>query len=100
PGLGRRTGALAGRAAGPGPEAEGRDAVWRAACPARAYSGCREAAGAADPGRAGGPPRSAGPPRVPPGPDGSRRRAAGQRRALLAPDQRPGTRLRLRDRAG
>src|SRR5262250_1590254 len=39
PGLGRRTGALAGRAAGPGPQAEGRDAVWRAACPARAHPG-------------------------------------------------------------
>ena len=79
---------------------EGRDAVRRAARPARAHPGHREATGAADPGRAGGQPRSAGPPRVPPAPDGSRRRAAGQRRALLAPDQRPGTRLRLRDRAG
>jgi energy-coupling factor transporter ATP-binding protein EcfA2 len=41
PGLGCGHGTPAGRAAGPGPEAEGRDAVRRAARPARADPGRR-----------------------------------------------------------
>jgi len=51
PKVGRGTGSRPGRAAGPGPQAEGRDAIWRAARPARAHPGRRETAGAADPGR-------------------------------------------------
>ena len=59
-----------------------------------------EATRAAGPGRAGGQPGSAGPPRVPAGPDGTVAEQARQRRAVLAPDERSGTGLRLRDRAG
>ena len=50
-----------GQAAGPGPAPEGRHAVRRAACPARADPRHRQASRAADPGRAGGQPGPAGP---------------------------------------
>ena len=82
------------------PGAEGREAVRRAARPARPDPGHRQAARAADPRRAGRQPRPAGPPRVPAGPDGGDRRPSRiERRAVLAPGRRPGAGLRLPDRA-
>ena len=74
--------------------------VRRPARPARPDPGHRQAARAADPGRAGGQPRPAGAAGVPAGPDGGRRRARRERRAVLAPGRRPGTGLRLPGRAG
>ncbi len=56
-------------------------------------------AGAAAAGRAGGQPGPAGPARVPPGAHGQRGRAGHDRAAVLAPAGRPGTGLRLPDRA-
>ena len=100
PGLGRSAGPPPDRSARPRPAAQGREALRRPARAAGADPRPRQAARAADPGRAGGQPRPARPTRVPAGPDGNRGRGAGQHRALLAPDQRPGTRLRLPDRAG
>ena len=74
--------------------------VRRAARPARADPGHRQASRAADPGRAGGQPGPAGPAGVPGRPDGGRRRAGTVRGAVLPPGRGPGTGLRLPDRAG
>ena len=74
--------------------------VRRAARPARADPGRRQASRAAGPGRAGGQPGPAGPPGVPGRPDGGRGRAGAVGGAVLAPGRGPGTGLRLPDRAG
>ena len=79
PGLGRRPGAAADRAARARPRAEGAQALRRPARAARAHARHRQAPGAADPRRAGRQPRPARAARVPAGPDGGRRRARAQR---------------------
>ena len=82
------------------PAPDGRPALRRPAGPARADPRPRQAPRAADPRRAGRQPRPARPARVPAGPDGGRRRARAQRRAVLAPGLRPRAGLRLPRRAG
>ena len=99
PELGRRAGRAPDRAARPRPAAAGRVAVRRPARPARPHPGDRQAARAAAARRAGREPGPARPAGVPAGPDGDRRRARGQRRALLAPDRRPRAGVRLPRRA-
>ncbi len=99
PGLGCRDGQRPDRPCGPGPTPAGGQAVRRPARPAGADPRPRQEARAAAPRRAGGQPRPAGPARVPAGPDGGGGRPGAQCGAVLAPGRRPGTGLRLPDRA-
>ncbi len=99
PALGRRAGSPPDRAARPRPPPAGRIALGWPASPARPHPGHRQAARAPPARRAGRQPGPARPARVPPGAHGGRRRARGQRRALLASRRRPRAGLRLPGRA-
>ena len=77
------------------PNQNGRQALGRAAGPAGADPGGRQAARTTDPRRAGGKSRPPGPSRVPPDSDGDRGRSRGERGALVAPGGRSRAGVRL-----
>ena len=77
----------------------GRQAVRRPAGTGRADARAGQAAAAAAARRAGREPGSVGPAGVPAGADGQRRRRGHHGAAVVAPARRPGTGLRLPDRA-
>ena len=97
---GTRARRAAHRPGRPGPDAEGGPALRRPARPAGPDRRRGETARAAASSTSRWPPRPAGPAQVPAGPDGVRRRAGRERRAVLASGRRPGTGLRPPDRAG
>src|SRR5580692_1482784 len=99
PGLGPVLRPGADRPARPGREAEGGQAVRRAARSARPDDGDREAARAADPRRAGRRAGPAGPSRVHRRPHRRSQEHRDERGAVLAPGLRPRADLRLADRA-